>query len=60
MDCLHLRTGGDVDFYIMDANGSGEWQLLDFQVHESDGSLDGLRIVSGSDRELLRRISVWD
>lgn len=53
---LLSRIGGDQGTYVIDADGSGEQQLLDFPVLEPAWSPDGMRIAFGSDHESFRGI----
>ncbi len=54
------RIEGNDGTFIMNADGSGEWQLLDFPALEPDWSPDGTRIAFGSDHEGFRGIYVVD
>jgi TolB protein len=54
------RIEGDDGTYVMNADGSGERQLLQFHVLEPAWSPDGTRIVFASDHEGFRAIYVMD
>jgi Tol biopolymer transport system component len=54
------RIEGDDGTYVMNADGSGERQLLDFRVLEPAWSPDGSRIAFGSDHEGYRAIYVMN
>jgi Tol biopolymer transport system component len=57
---LFSRVDGQDGTFVMNADGSGEQQLLEFPVLEPAWSPDGLRIVFGSDHEGMRAIYVMD
>jgi len=57
---LFSRIGEDQGTYVINPDGSGERQLLDFPVLEPAWSPDGLRIAFGSDHEGFRGIYIMN